>query len=155
MFWTKCWPSPFLLRKQMKCMQGAGSLSIHLVCEICSYYLSLSKFLWSTPSRVSHFFNFSSPDSSKCCACQEYPFWVFFFFLTVQCTKLNVNTLISPQWIKTKSVKLQRRHESSFENRTVTWLHYFFSDCLCLVTCDFNLHLISCFDYYTIFTQRL
>ena len=138
----------------MECMQDSGSLSIHLVCEMCSYYLSLSKFLWSTPSWVSDFSNFYSPDSSKYCVCQKHPFWCF--FLTVQCTKLNVHTLISPQWIKTKSVILQRRHKGEIVLKTELWLDYIiFSDCLCPFTCDFNLHLISCFDYYTIFTQRL
>ena len=40
------------------------------------------------------------------------------FFLTVRCTKLNVHTLISPQWIKTKSVKLQRRHKGEIVLKT-------------------------------------
>lgn len=69
------------------------------------------------------------------------------------------------RWIKTKSRNLERRHRAeAVLKTTLIWLHSFsfHSDCLCLVTYKFNLHLNSyltiyliIYYIYTIFTKTL
>lgn len=101
------------------------------------------------------------PASSKCCAGLKHFFWVIF----LRSVRSWISESLLSQWIKTKSRNLERRHRAeAVLKTTLIWLHSFsfHSDCLCLVTYKFNLHLNSyltiyliIYYIYTIFTKTL